>query len=109
MLLRLIPMMIAFLLMAAHFLRSGSFVLVGVSVLLPFLLLAKKRWALFLVQGATYLGAVIWVWTTVILVQQRIMVGEQWVRMCLILSGVAAFSLYAGYLLNADTIESRYR
>ena len=84
-------------------------ILAGVSLLAPWLLLIKNRWIPLFVQWLAYFGALVWVYTTSILVQQRIMGGVPWVRMFLILSGVTAFTFFAGYLLNADIIKQRYR
>ena len=109
MFIRLIPLIIAFLLLGAHFLRSGYMILAGVSILAPFLLLIKKRWILLLVQWLAYSGVIAWIQTTFSLVQQRIMAGVPWVRMLLILSGVTVFTLYAGYLLSSDIVKRRYQ
>ncbi len=109
MFLKIIPLILASLLLGAHFLRGNSTILVGVSVLAPLLLLIKKRWILLLVQGLAYVGALVWVHTTFVLVQQRMMVGAPWLRMFLILSGVTALTLYAGYLLNSDVIKQHYQ
>ena len=109
MFLRLIPLIIAFFLLGAHFLRSGHIILTGVSILAPLLLLIKKRWILFLMQWLAYSGAIVWMYTTFILVQQRLMAGSPWVRMLLILSGVTVLTLYAGYLLKSDVVKQRYK
>ena len=109
MFIRLIPLIIAFLLLGAHFLRSGYLILTGVSIIAPLLLLIKRRWILLLVQWLAYSGAIVWIQTTFSLVQQRIMTGVPWVRMLFILSGVTVLTLYAGYLLNADIVKRRYQ
>ena len=108
MIIRLIPLIIAFLLLGGHFLRSGHLIFTGASILAPFLLLIKKRWILLSVQWLTYLGAIVWIYTTFSLVQQRRMAGAPWVRMSLILSGVTVLTLFAGYLLNSDIVKRRY-
>lgn len=105
---RIIPTVIAFLLLGAHFLRSGHKILMLGSILIPLLLLSKKRWLLILVQGLTYCGAAVWLYTASVLVQQRIMAGAPWLRMLLILFGVAVFTLFAGYLLTSDDVKKRY-
>jgi len=108
MIIRLIPLIIAFLLLGAHFLRGGHMILAGVSILAPLLLLIKKRWMLLLVQWLAYSGALVWIQTTFSLIQQRRMTGVPWVRMLLILSGVTVLTLYAGYLLSSDIVKRRY-
>ncbi|MDH3803761.1 MAG: hypothetical protein OEU80_16950, partial [Deltaproteobacteria bacterium] len=69
MVLRIIPLILASLLLGAHFLRGSSIILVGVSILAPLLLLIKKRWILLLAQGLAYVGALVWMHTTFVLVQ----------------------------------------
>jgi hypothetical protein len=109
MIIRLIPLIVAFLLLGAHFLRSGHMFLAGVTILTPLLLLIKKRWILLFVKWLSYSAAIVWIQTTFSLVQQRRMAGVPWVRMLLILSGVTVLTLYAGYLLNSDIVKRPYQ
>jgi len=106
---RLIPLIIVFLLLGAHFLRSDHLILTGVSILAPFLLLIKKRWILLLIQWLLFSGAIVWIQTTFSFVQQRITAGVPWVRTLLILSGVTVLTLFAGYLLSSDIVKRRYQ
>ena len=108
MFLRLTPFILASLIMAAHFLRYGRIVIVAVCVLLPLLLLIKKRWIPRLLQCLALVGAAVWLHTTYILVQLRMAAGAPWTRMLLILCGVTAFTLYAGYLLRSEPVKKRY-
>jgi hypothetical protein len=105
---RLVPFMLASLLMAAHFLRYGRIVLVVVCVLLPLLLLIKKRWILRLLQCLALVGAAVWVHTTYVLVGLRAAAGAPWTRMLLILVTVTVFTLFAGYLLGSERVKKRY-
>lgn len=108
MIIRIIPLIIAFLLLGAHFLRSGHIILAGLSIFVPLMLLIKKRWILLVVKWLAYSGAIVWIQTIFFLVQQRRIAGVPWVRMLLILSGVTVLTLYAGYLLNSDIVKQRY-
>jgi len=105
---RVIPLILASLLLAAHFLRDGNLVLTLMCVLMPLLLLIKKRWSWLVVQLFAYAGAAIWIYTTVALVQQRIFWGIPWVRLVMILGGVALFTAWAGLLLNSSRIREMY-
>lgn len=106
--LRLAPFVLATLLLGAHFLRDGLTALVIVCVLLPFLLLVKKRWVSTLLQGYMLVAALVWVQTTYSLVRSRMAEGEPWIRMLAILSTVTAFTLWAGYLLRSRRLQERY-
>ena len=108
MILRLLPVIVAFLLLAAHFLRSGQHWLVLLCGLTPLLLLPKRRAGWLLVQAAAYVGAAVWLHTTVILVQQRLFWGLPWGRTAAILGIVTLFTAWAGYLLNSPVVKQKY-
>lgn len=98
----------AALLLSAHFLRQGNLGLTGVCLLAPLLLLVKKRWSLLVLQGLAYLGALIWLRTAIILIQQRLALGEPWFRIALILGAVALLTVVAGLLLNTAAVRAKY-
>lgn len=105
---RFVPAVIAFLLLAAHFLRQADMTPATACVLAPILLFIRKRWALVAVQWSLYLGAAIWGYTTLLRVLDRVMSQAPWVRMAAILLAVTLFTLYAGRLLNADSVRRNY-
>jgi hypothetical protein len=106
--LRLTLLAVAYALLAAHFLRYGQLTIFVVAAAIPLLLLVRRRRMLYLVEGLTYLGALVWVHTAVVLVRQRQAQGTPWVRMALILAGVAALTFISGYLLRADSVRQRF-
>jgi len=108
MLVRIIPVVVASLLLSAHFLRQDNVPLTGICVIAPCLLLVKRRWILVVLQIVAYGGATIWLYTTVVLVRQRMAAGAPWIRMMAILLGVTALSLLAGYLLSSDVLKRHY-
>jgi len=108
MLLRIILLAVAYLLLGAHFLRGANFVLTGLCLLLPFLLLIKKRWCLTVVQISLYIGAWIWVGSAIIILHERITHGLPWTRVVIILGAVAIFTLFSGLLLNARVVKEQY-
>ncbi len=108
MIVRVILLVLAFLLLGAHFLRSGNMALVIGSVLVPLLLFIKKRWILSLVRWLAYFGALSWAYTTFVLVHHRIQMGGPWLRMLLILSAVTLITFLAGYLLKSEVVRKHY-
>lgn len=108
MVLRITLVIIAVLLLAAHFLRQSEFILLVLCVLTPLLFLVRKRWSLFALQMLMYLGAIIWTSTTVQIVQERLSSGEPWVRLIIILGAVILFTVGAGLLLNSSVIKDKY-
>ena len=93
--LRVVLIDLACLLLAAHFSRSGNYILVGVSLLLPLLLLVRKPWAGVTLRIALVLGGLEWVRTLVRLVSERRDLGEDWIRMAVILGVVALVTFLA--------------
>jgi hypothetical protein len=109
MIFRLLLFILASLLLAAHFFRNAHMPFVALCLLTPLLLLIKKRSILILLQSLAYLGVLVWIRTTYVLVRQRIGMAEPWGRMVVILLGVAIFTFLAGYLLNSDLLKQRYQ
>jgi hypothetical protein len=106
--LRITLVIVAAILLVAHFLRQGEFILMLLCMLTPLLLLIKKRWSLFALQLLMYLDATIWLITTIKIVQERIFFGEAWVRLVIILGAVILFTIVAGLLLNSSIIKEKY-
>jgi hypothetical protein len=106
--LRLLPVLISFLLLAAHFLRAGQ---TGVAFALIFLLpvlLVKKPWVPLLIQLVLFFGAVEWLLTLVSVAQMRIEFGSPWTRMAIILGSVALFTLLSGLVFWGKALSNRY-
>ena len=108
MILRIILTSFAWLLLAAHYSRADNPIFMILSLLIPFLFLIRKKWALLGLQILTYAGALIWIQSTVVYVKQRIMTGDDWIRLAAILLSVAAFTLISGILLNSKKIKDKY-
>ena len=108
MLLRTSLIIITSLILSAHFLRDSNLLLTLVYILLPFVLMIKKRLALLLVQGMAYAGGIIWINTLIKIAQRRISYGEPWIRMAVILGAVALFTILAGLLLNSSKVKEQY-
>jgi len=106
--LRYIPIILASVLIAAHFLRTFSLVPMTVCLLAPFLLLIKKRWSPITLQLLTIPAALIWLITLNGIIQQRIFEDRSWTASAIILGGVALFTLFAGWLLNSPEVKERY-
>lgn len=95
--------------LGAHFYRSGSVVLVAVCVLLLVLMLALRRaWVMRLLQLGLLLGATEWLWTTFVLVQQRLALGQPWQRLTLILLGVALATALSALVFRHPRLQQRF-
>lgn len=90
------------LLVGAHFLRAGSYPLVALSVLFPFLLFVAKSWAWFAVQAALVVSTGVWLRTLYHIARWRMAMGAPWERMACILGAVALLTFAAAILIHCE-------
>ena len=67
----------------------------------------KAPWAALIQQILHYIAAAIWIETLVRLTRYRILAGQAWGRMAIILGTVAAVSVFAGMLVNSSAVKKR--
>ncbi len=108
-LVRLLPVIISCILMAAHFSRSGMNGLAIVWLVLPFLLLVKRHWVARLFQVLLVFAMIIWVETTFKLIHMRQALGEPWTRLAIILGAVALFSGLSALVFENKKLKARYK
>ena len=87
--LQLLPVVLSLIVLGAHFLRSGSVVMVAIVLVVLGLLFVRRLWAARTVQAALLLGAVEWVRTLARLAVWRAQEGQPALRLVLILGSVA--------------------
>lgn len=103
------PIVLSLLLLGAHFNKAGWLPLVIFCVILPFLLFIKRVWVARLVQIVLVLGAIEWIRITIVIVGERIDAGDDWIRLVIILGGVALFTLFSGLLFPwSKTLQRIY-
>jgi hypothetical protein len=107
-LIRVIPLLLSFLLLAAHFYRAGLPVLSVACALFPALLLVKKSWVPVVVQTALLLAALEWIRTLMAVAQIRMEFGQPWTRMAIILGCVALFTGLSALVFQAKALRRRY-
>lgn len=106
---RIAPLILSAVIVAAHFLRSYNLLPLALCLAAPFLLLFKKRWSLLVLEGLTVLAAIIWMIALNGIIQQRLQEGRSWLASAIILGAVALFTLYSGWLLNSPVMKSIYK
>lgn len=99
---------LALLTLGAHFFRAGQLAGVFGCVALLGLLALRRRWAWQLLQAALVLGALEWLWTAAEFAQQRMALGQPWVRMAWILGAVALLTLAAAALLRGARLRRHF-
>ncbi|MBA4357202.1 MAG: 4Fe-4S ferredoxin [Desulfovibrio sp.] len=87
------------LLLAAHALRRGEWGLAAALAALPLLLCTRRGAARLVAALVLVLGAALWVDAGLGFVRLRLALGEDWVRLAVILAAVTASSLGAGLWL----------
>jgi hypothetical protein len=105
---RLLPVLLSFVLVAAHFSRNDITPLVYVSLALPFLLLVRRPWVPRMFQVLLILGGLEWLRRLVVLASERHAAGESWVRLAVILGAVAAFTFLSALVFRCRALRERY-
>jgi hypothetical protein len=105
---RLLPVILSFLVLAAHFYRAELFALTAACLLLPFLLLLRRSWIPRLFQAVLLIGALEWLRTLYVFASMRVAFEQPWGRLALILGGVALFTALSGLVFRARTLRTRY-
>jgi len=106
--LRLLPVFISLLLLAAHFFRAGQTALAVVPLLLFIPLFLREKWVPWLIQAALLLGAIEWVRTLYSVAQIRIAHDMPWVRMAIILGAVALITALSCLVFRSQGLRKRY-
>ncbi len=96
---RMVPAVLAALLLGAHFFRAGNGAMVVLAGILAIAALVEERRVRLGVRVALAAGAIDWVWTAWSIARERAALGQGYVRMLAILGAVAAFTALAAWLL----------
>lgn len=106
---RLLPVVLGFLLLAAHFYRAGMPFLTLLCAALPFLLFLRQPWVPRLFQALLVIGALEWLRTLWVFASMRIAFEQPWGRLALILGGVALFTALSGLVFRSARVRAFYR
>ena len=106
--LRLLPVIISFLLLAAHFMHAGQTYLIILMLLLPLALIPRKPWVPMIFQLVLLVGAIEWLRTLVVIAQTRMGFGEPWIRMVVILGAVVLFTALSSLVFRNTALRKRY-
>ena len=107
--LRLIPVLLSFLLLGAHFYRAGLVPLAVLSAACPLLLFMRKSWIPRLFQVVLLAGALEWLRSLYLLAAMRIAWDQPWTRLAIILGAVALLTALSGLVFNNRKLRSYYR
>lgn len=107
-LLRLAPVVVAALVLGAHFYRASIDAGVALSIALLGLVLVRKPWAARVVQAGLVLGALEWLRTLAAFAGVRLATGQPYMRMVLILGAVALLTALAALVFESRALRVRY-
>lgn len=107
-LLRLLPVLLSLLMLAAHFYRAGQLLLAIIMLMLPLLLFVRKSWVPQLIQLVLLVGALEWLRTLWVIADVRIQFEMPWMRMAMILGGVALFTGLSALVFRSRSLKERY-
>jgi hypothetical protein len=106
--LRLAPVVVVALVLAAHFYRAGELLAVAVTLCTPALLFVRRPWAARLLQAGLVLGALEWLRTLVLLVQERQATGQPYLRLTLVIGVVALATAATSLVFRSRAIRARF-
>lgn len=106
--LNLVPVVLAALVLAAHFYRTDLGVGVAASIALIGIALVRQPWAPRVVQAGLVLGALEWLRTMATFAAIRISLGQPYVRMVVILGAVALVTALAALVFERRAMRRRY-
>jgi hypothetical protein len=105
----LIPPIIGFVLMAAHFFRGENYLAALVSLVVIILVFVRRPWAARAIQVCLLLGSLEWLRSTTSLAYSRSEAGEPFLRLALILGGVALFTALSSLVFRTRILRSHFR
>ncbi len=105
---RVLPVILSFILLAAHFSRSGLSELMLMCIVMPFLLFIQKIWVVRFLQILLLLGSLEWIRTLYNYAVERQAIGESWIRLAIILGVVALFTGLSALVFRFGSLKKRY-
>lgn len=107
--LKLIPAILSFLLLGAHFMRVGLFPVAIMMFLFPIVLFIKQAWLVRIIQILLVIGAAEWIRTLFAYIEIRKMIGEDTTRLTIIMLSVALFTLLSAVLFQTRSLKELYK
>ena len=107
--LHLTPVILSFLLLAAHFLRAGYPVATALCIAVLLLLFIRRAWIPRLFQVLLVLGAFEWLRALYFFAAMRIAWDQPWTRLAVILGFVALFTALSGLVFQSRRLRNFYR
>ena len=105
---QLLPVILSFLLIAAHFSRANNLPFVIISLLFLLSLLIPNRIIARSAQAALVVAAAEWIFTLIRLVELRKETGQDWQRLAVFLGIVILFNVGSIFCFSFQKVRTRY-
>ncbi len=109
MLLRLLPVVLSALLLAAHFFRNGRGGLTLLCLAVSLSLAIRRPWVMGTARVFLALAALEWLRTLVTLAHVRAAHGEPWARLAVILGSVTLFTVASALVFRSAKVRAYFR
>jgi hypothetical protein len=97
---------LAFLVLGAHFYRSGNPPFAAACLLFLPLLVVPRRWASFLLRTGLVAAAIVWIRTATALAGVRAAAGQPWTRLAVILGGVSLATAACLLVFRSERVKA---
>ena len=104
----ILPVVLSFVVLAAHFLRDGHLVLVAASFFAPVLLFMPNAAVARLLQIVLMAASLEWLRTMIAIAHERMAEGAPYTRSVVILAAVAIFTLASAFAFHLPAMRRRY-
>jgi hypothetical protein len=105
---RLLPVILSLVLLGAHYYRAGFISLVIIFLASIFLLFIRTPWAVRIIKVELLIGGFEWLRTLFNLASVRIAMEMPWMRLVLILGGVALMTFASILVFRTRELKKRY-
>lgn len=108
MFLRLFPVIVSALLLAAHFFRNGRGGVTLLCLAVSLSLAVRRPWVMGVARVFLALAALEWLRTLVALAHVRAAHGEPWTRLAVILGSVASFTAASALVFRSAQVRAYF-
>ena len=105
---RSLPVVLSCLILAAHFSRADILIFTVICLIAAFLPFYKARWVPRFMQWFLILGTLEWIRTLIVFVNERIDLGQPWLRLFIIVGSVTIFTLISAFVFQNKNLKGKY-
>jgi len=106
--LRLLPVILSFGLLAAHFSRAGMLPFVILCLLIPLLLFIRNPLVARGIQVLLFLGGLEWIRAMLGYIEIRKSMEDDWTRLAIILIAVSLLTALSSLVFQGKSLKKRY-